>query len=216
MKNFIKKNLVILVVAFAFLFSFTSTFAQSGQVSGSVCVEWVKDAQGNNTNQCARYVTGSVGTTQTGAQGGTPTCQPGYTLVNVNGQPMCQPTNAGGVNGSAVPTSAYVQGQNQRQIGSQQVDLGFFTSLIMQLKNIVSWLPQLLLGIAVVVFFIYLIKYIISANSSSEKKSTSLKGMMYSLVAIFVMVCLWGIIAFFGDAIGINPNVGVKAPSVPQ
>lgn len=108
-----------------------------------------------------------------------------------------------------------VRGQAQRQ--STTADLSFITNLLAQAGGIISLLPKLLLGVAVVLFFVYLIKYfIIDADKDGEARSKAVKGMGYSLAAIFVMVTLWGIIAFFGDAIGLNPNVVVSAPALPR
>ena len=70
------------------------------------------------------------------------------------------------------------------------------------------------MGVAVVAFFWFLIRYFIT--DAAEDKSKAVKNMGYSLAAIFVMVTLWGIIAFFGDAIGLNPNVQVSAPQLPH
>ena len=103
-------------------------------------------------------------------------------------------------------------GQVQRQ--SQTADLSFITNLLAQFGGIISLLPRLLLGVAVVLFFWYLIQYFIT--DGADDKSKAVKRMSYSLAAIFIMVTLWGIIAFFGDAIGINPNVQVSAPQLPR
>lgn len=127
----------------------------------------------------------------------------------------CRPDNQGGApvyNG----TPSYVQGQNYRQGMGTNADLSFFGNLIAGVGGLVRMLPPILLGIAVVVFFFFLIRYLIAGKNSPEDRKKSLTGLLYSLLAIFIMVTLWGIIAFFGDAIGINPNVQVNAPVLPR
>lgn len=111
---------------------------------------------------------------------------------------------------------AYSQGPNTRQIGSQQADLSFFGNLIAGTGGLVRMLPPILVGAAVVVFFFFLIRYLIDGKTDPAEKKKHMKNMMYSLIAIFVMVTLWGIIAFAGDLIGINPNVQVTAPTLPR
>lgn len=160
----------------------------AGAQSGGVNVSGIC-LERNSAGVCIRYGNVSVGTTQAGGavQGG----------VIQNGNP------------------AYVQGANiNRQTG--QADLTFIGNLINQVGGIVRLLPPILLGAAVVVFFWFLITYLIAGKQDPAEKQKALKSMMYSLGAIFVMVALWGIVAFFGDIIGINPNVQVSAPVLPR
>lgn len=124
---------------------------------------------------------------------------------------------ANGVPANGVPVGAngmpaYQQGQAVRQ--TQTADLSFITNLLMQFGGIISLLPKLLLGVAVILFFFYLIKYFIT--EVPDEKNLAVKRMGFALAAIFIMVTLWGIIAFFGDALGINPNVQVNAPQLPR
>ena len=100
-------------------------------------------------------------------------------------------------------------------MGANQADLSFFRNLIGGVGGLVTMLPPILLGVAVVVFFFYLIKYLIAGKNDPAEKKKALTSMIYALVAIFIMVTLWGIVAFFGDFIGINPNVQVNAPALP-
>ena len=158
----------------------------SAQVNGglSTCISWNHDANGNNTT-CAQYIGVSTGGVQTnGAQ-----------TVGTPGTPAYQQ----GVNGARQTNTA---------------DLSFVSSLLAQIGGIVKMLPPILMGVAVVAFFWFLIRYFIT--DAAEDKSKAVKNMGYSLAAIFVMVTLWGIIAFFGDAIGLNPNVQVSAPQLPH
>ncbi len=111
-------------------------------------------------------------------------------------------------------TPAYQQGQIQRQ--SQTADLSFIGNLLAQFGGIIALLPKLLLGVAVVLFFYYLIRYFIIDADKTDKRSEAIKGMGMALAGIFIMVTLWGIIAFFGDAIGLNPTATVNAPQLPR
>jgi hypothetical protein len=126
------------------------------------------------------------------------------------------PTGVPGAPGGMVGSPAYQQGGvGPRQ--QQTADLSFVSNLLAQFGGIIAMLPKLLLGVAVVLFFWYLIRYfIIDADKDGEARSKAVKGMGLALAGIFVMVTLWGIIAFFGDAIGLNPNVQVNAPQLPR
>lgn len=152
---------------------------------------------------CVQTGTISVGTSPVGGTGSTGGTRPGSTAtppINENQQVGNQ--------------SSIVRGQTQRQ--STTADLSFVTNLLAQAGGIISMLPKLLMGVAVVMFFVFLIRFFIIDADKAEDKQKAVKGMGYSLAAIFVMVTLWGIIAFFGDAIGLNPNVQVSAPALPR
>lgn len=136
--------------------------------------------------------------------------------TGVSGNISVGGTRAGittGANGGMAGNPAYQQGASgMRQ--TQTADLSFITNLLAQFGGIISLLPKLLLGVAVVLFFFYLIKYFIT--EVPDEKNLAVKRMGFALAAIFIMVTLWGIIAFFGDAIGLNPNVQVSAPQLPR
>lgn len=141
----------------------------------------------------------------------------GQTVVSGNiqtrvGSASQQPTAA---QGQMVPgSSAYQQGAYQRQ--SQTADLSFVTNLLAQFGGIISLLPKLLIGVAVILFFWFLIKYFIIDADKEEERKKAVSGMGMSLAALFIMVALWGILAFFGNAVGINPNTTVNAPQLPR
>lgn len=149
------------------------------------------------------------------------TCAQTGTSVNVQGsggvgvniqtggvRPPTQGLPANGVLANGVPPQAVRQ--------STTADLSFITNLLGQLGGIITILPRLLMGVAVILFFWFLIKYFIIDADKEEGRAKAVKGMGLSLAALFVMVTLWGIIAFFGNAIGINQNTTVNAPQLPR
>jgi uncharacterized membrane protein len=96
-------------------------------------------------------------------------------------------------------------GQNQGVLG-----------IISLAQNIVSKLAPLLVGIAVLAFFWYLIQFIWSGkDGDGEKRKGSMAGMGYSIFAIFVMVSIWGIVYFIAGIVGVTPGgtmSGFKLP----
>mgnify|MGYP001592806702 CR=1 FL=1 len=71
-------------------------------------------------------------------------------------------------------------------------------------QTIVARLVPFLVGLAVLAFFWFLIIFIWKGQSSPDEQRKSLAGMGYSLLAIFVMVSIWGIIGFMGSIFGIS------------
>lgn len=80
---------------------------------------------------------------------------------------------------------------------------------------VVNRLVPFLIGLALVVFFWYLIKFIIKGNQSPDAHNQALKGMGMSILALFVMVSIWGIVAFLANLLGVTPNASVLPPVVP-
>ena len=77
------------------------------------------------------------------------------------------------------------------------------TYLVRSLGTIVADLIPILIGVAVIFFFYGLVKYIREPEKQDGKKI-----MIAGLISLFVMVSLWGIISFAGNAIGISQNNG--------
>ncbi len=85
-------------------------------------------------------------------------------------------------------------------------------NLVRTAGNIIGSLIPILIAIAMIVFFWGLIKYIRSPGEGHEEGK---KIMIAGLVSLFVMVCVWGIIIFAAQALGINPNQVAPAPGIP-
>lgn len=96
-----------------------------------------------------------------------------------------------------------------------QVNGGAILSLLALAQKIVANLVPFLIGVAVVSFFWYLIKFITKGGESSDAKSASIKGMGYSVLALFVMVSIWGIVGLLGSMLGIGQGGSVPIPGVP-
>jgi len=93
-------------------------------------------------------------------------------------------------------------------------DLGVIANLIQQLQGLLNLTVPLLIGFAVVWFLWNVIQYFMNTDDAT-KKSDSIKKMGYGLLAIFVMVSIWGIIYFLNAATGIDQGGGAKLPTLP-
>jgi hypothetical protein len=82
-------------------------------------------------------------------------------------------------------------------------------NIVVAVGGIIDILIPILIALALVVFFWGLIVYI--WKRGEEGKGT----MIYGLIALFVMVSVWGIINLAQGALGINPGAGVNVPVVP-
>jgi hypothetical protein len=96
------------------------------------------------------------------------------------------------------------------------VNLGPFLALLAGAQVIVTRLVPFFIGLAVVVFFWFLIKFIVQGGQDPTAKDVSLKGMGFSILAIFVMVSIWGIIGFMASLTGIGQGGTAPTPGVPS
>lgn len=78
------------------------------------------------------------------------------------------------------------------------------SGVISLVQNVIASLVPILVSLAVLAFFWYIVQFIWKGGESAEKKNQAVKGMAYSILALFVMVSIWGIIAFFGTTLGIG------------
>jgi hypothetical protein len=82
-------------------------------------------------------------------------------------------------------------------------------------QTIASRLIPFLVSLAVLAFFWFLVMFIWKGRDSSDAQAKGRLGMFYSLVAIFVMVSMWGIIVFIGNMLGINQGGSMSGFKLP-
>jgi hypothetical protein len=96
-----------------------------------------------------------------------------------------------------------------------QVNGGALLGLLALAQTIVARLVPFAIGLAVLAFFWFLIRFIWLGKEDAETKKISLQGMGYSVLALFVMVSIWGIIGLMGSIFGVNQGGNIPAPGIP-
>ena len=79
-------------------------------------------------------------------------------------------------------------------------------------NRILNGLVGLLILVAILAFFWGLIKYLFSGGG--EDKSEGLKMMFYGVIAIFVMVSIWGIIRLLQNTFGVTKNTSITPDGI--
>lgn len=87
--------------------------------------------------------------------------------------------------------------------------------LINLAQTVVSRLVPLLIGLAVLAFFWFLVEYIWKGKDDPEEYTKGRAGMFYSVVAIFVMVSIWGIIGLIGSIFGVGQGGDIHGFRLP-
>ena len=114
--------------------------------------------------------------------------------------------------GLAIAQAPIVIGQASQQ---GAVNGGALLQLLALAQNLVTRLVPFAIGLAVLAFFWFLIKFIWKGSEDAKEKDAAMKGMGYSLLALFVMVSIWGLVGFLGSMFGINQGGNVPIPGVP-
>lgn len=132
------------------------------------------------------------------------------TSVSIFAQAQVTGGSIGGtINGNPISISF----GNSQNLG---VNNGPVLGLINLAQLVVSRLGVLMIGLAVLAFFWYLVQYIWKGDESPGKRQEGLKGMGYSILALFVMVSIWGIIALMANILGTGVGGGIPALEMPK
>lgn len=81
-------------------------------------------------------------------------------------------------------------------------------------QTIVLRLVPFAIGIAMLAFFWFLIQFIMKSSDPAEQGKAK-SGMGYSILALFAMVSIWGIIGLLGSIFGVNQGGEIPVPGVP-
>lgn len=101
------------------------------------------------------------------------------------------------------PVVAFAQTLNFEQLNTPITGLG----------NIINRLIPLIIGAAVLVFLWGVLKYVISGDNE-EKRADAKWFMIWGIVALFVMVSVWGLVRILQNTLGVSSSSG--APGFPQ
>jgi len=100
---------------------------------------------------------------------------------------------------------AVVFGQAPGQIGS------LFTNILNFVAGVISFLGPLLISIALLVFFYSLVQFLYNKDDAGKSKAY----LGYSILILFVMVSIWGIVGFIQSNLNIRGDDLQQTPGVP-
>jgi hypothetical protein len=87
------------------------------------------------------------------------------------------------------------------------------SNLITAANGVVNRLVPLAITLAMLAFFWGMIRYIYKKSKNDTKQGRDL--MIYGIIAIFVMVSIWGLVSLLQSAFGINKNERAQTPQAP-
>lgn len=117
--------------------------------------------------------------------------------------------------GSAMIAFAQININTTGVATTGRVNDSAIVGLIKSASGIVGMLVPFAVSLAVLAFFWYLILFIWKGKEEGAKREEGIKGMGWSILAIFVMVSIWGIIGLLGNISGVGQGGSAPIPSVP-
>ncbi len=81
-------------------------------------------------------------------------------------------------------------------------------------RDVTNALIPIAVTLAVLAFFWYLVKFIWYGKEDAEAKKVGLAGMGWSIIALFVMVSIWGLVGFIGSITGVEQGGKVPIPTI--
>jgi hypothetical protein len=98
---------------------------------------------------------------------------------------------------------------------ANNVNKGPLVSLLQATNEILVRLVPIAIGLAVLAFFVYLIMFIWKGRDDATEQKKTMAGMGYSILALFLMVSIWGIIGLLGSMFGVGQGGSVPIPTIP-
>jgi len=90
------------------------------------------------------------------------------------------------------------------------------TNFINSITNIIEKIIPLLVGVAVLIFIWGVLKYILAGSDDASKRTEARGFMIWGIVAIFVMVSVWGLVGILQKASGVSGQGQVVLPILPR
>lgn len=100
--------------------------------------------------------------------------------------------------------------------GNSGANGGQLVGLLNIAQNLVTRLVPFTIGLAVLAFFWYLVLFIWRGGEEPSKRQEGIKGIGYSLLALFVMVSIWGIIGLLSNMLGVGVGGGLPPLEMPR
>ncbi len=95
--------------------------------------------------------------------------------------------------------------------GAQSGGFQNLDAALNSIANLIGRLIPLVIGAAVLVFLWGILRFVVA--SGEEDRSKARNFMVFGVVALFVMVSVWGLVNFLRNTVGLNGGVNQPPPA---
>ena len=88
-------------------------------------------------------------------------------------------------------------------------------SVLDQIGDLIGTATPIIVALALLFFFYGLAKYILNSGDE-ENKSEGKSVMIWGIIALFVMVSVWGLVNLLANTFEVNDGSTIDIPSVPR
>lgn len=90
------------------------------------------------------------------------------------------------------------------------------TSVTTLISSLINYAIGILIGVAIIAFFVGLIKYLFKSTGDTTEKGKAAKLMIYGVIAIAVMLSIYGLVRLLQNTFGVGNGSAVPPPSIGQ
>jgi len=87
-------------------------------------------------------------------------------------------------------------------------------AFLVKIQDWIGTLMPIIVALALLYFLYGLLKFM-TAGGDSEKRKESRDVMLWGIIALFVMVSVWGLVSFLGNTLGISTGGDVDSNVIP-
>ena len=117
--------------------------------------------------------------------------------------------NQSGANGNTIANTNFGVASGRCTAGQGIIGLMGMVSCVL------AMFVPILISMAVVGFFWFVVQFLWKGADNPEEQRKAKSGMFWSIIAIFVMVSIWGVIGFLGNITGIKQGGSIDGFKLP-
>ena len=108
-----------------------------------------------------------------------------------------------------LPVFAFAQGS----VVNQQQQSGGVKNLVNEAGGLIQGLIPIVIGLGVLVFLFGILRYVLASDDAGKSQGRTF--MLWGIIALFVMVSVWGLVNILRETLRLNPATP-NAPGIPR
>lgn len=120
--------------------------------------------------------------------------------------------SAGAIAGVAMPLLAFAQAVQDQCVGPTGQNAGTLNYILCKISFFISSIIPILITLGVIYFIWGVIQYAIASDEEAKTRGRDM--MIYGLIALLVIVSIWGLVAILQNTFGIQGTATINIPCI--